>query len=171
MEPIILYILAALSAITFFGFVAFCWAKFGLQTCYSAYGPLFRDNYPFNWWSFFTSLSAAMLMPVMLSVTQGHVWQFTGFLCCAFIVFIGCTPDYDKNKTILTIHLILAEGAALWAILFILLNAIRLWWLIPAYLAACGICILIFGKKTWNYWLEMAAFLFTYTATFLMINI
>jgi hypothetical protein len=108
-------------------------------------------------------------MPVILEVSAGNAWQFTGFLCAAFLALIAFTPDYDKDKFILKLHLILAEGCALWAILYIIFCATTFWWLIPAYLVACYVCILIFGKWSWNFWLEMAAFLFTYTGVFLMI--
>lgn len=163
------YIFAGLSAIVLFGFIVWCVSHFGLRTCYSEYGPLCRDNYKVNWWTFFTLLASLLLLPVILEASVGKAWQFTGFLCVVFLALIAFTPDYDKDKFILKLHLILAEGCALWAILYIIFCATPFWWIIPIYLGICAICITIFGKWSWNFWLEMAAFLFTYTGVFLII--
>lgn len=163
------YIITAISAALFFGFVIWCVCRFGMQSCYSAYGPLCRDNYKVNWWSVFTFASAVTLMPVMLEMSAGKAWQFTGFLCTVFIAFISFTPDYDKDKGIAVVHSLLAELGALWALLYIIFNATHLWWLIPTYFVVCGIGCFLCGKWTWNFWLEMVAFLSTFTAVFLMI--
>lgn len=163
------YILATISAVIFFGFVIWCVCRFGLRTCYSAYGPLCRDTYRFNWWSLFTFLAAFTLMPVILEVSAGKVWQFTGFLCTACIALIALTPDYDKDKGISAIHSALAMLGGLWSLLFIFINAPTLWWIPFAYLVVCTACTFIWGIKNWNFWLEMVAFLSTYTAVFLMI--
>lgn len=163
------YLWAAFSAALFFGFMIWCVCRFGLRTCYSAYGPLCRDNYKINWWSVFTFAGAVTLMPVMLEASAGKMWQFTGFLCCACIAFIAFTPDYDKDKWISKIHSALAMTGGLWSMLYIFINAPTLWWIPVGYFVICTICTFIWGIKNWNFWLEMVAFLSTYTAVFLMI--
>jgi hypothetical protein len=168
------YILTAISAALFFGFVALCWAKYGLKDCYSAYGPAWAKTPPFSWylnpWCFVTGGTAAMLIPVMLETTVGSVWQFTGFLCPAILIFVALTPDYGKDKLANVMHQIGAKGAALWAVLFIIFNAPSLWWLLVLYIALAGICTLAFGKWSWCFWAEMAAYLGIYTAVFIMIS-
>lgn len=164
-----LYLIAALSAALFFGFTIWCICRFGLRSCYSAYGPLCRDNYTINWWTVFTFLASFILMPVLLEASCGKIWQFTGFLCCTCIMFIAFTPNYDHDKRVSTIHSTLALLGALWSILYIVFNAPQIWWIIPAYIVVCTISCLLTGLRTWNFWLEMVAFLSTYTAAFLII--
>lgn len=161
------YIWAAFSAALFFGFVIWCVCRFGLRSCYSAYGPLCRDNYKVNWWTVFTFAAAATLMPVLLQASAGKVWQFTGFLCCVSIMYIAFTPNYDHDRKLSTIHSALALSGALWSILYIVFNAPQFWWIIPAYFVICTICWLLTALRTWNFWLEMVAFLATYTVAFL----
>ena len=163
------YIIAGLSAALFFGFVIWCVCRFGLRSCYSAYGPLCRDNYLVNWWTVFTFLAPALLMPVLLEASIGKVWQFTGFLCTVCIIFIAFTPNYDRDKKVSTVHSALALLGALWSILYIIFNTPGYWWLLPAYLGACALACVFTGIRTWNFWLEMVAFLATYTAVFLII--
>ena len=163
------YLIAGFSAAVFFGFVIWCVCRFGLRTCYSAYGPLCRDTYRFNWWSFFTFLAAFTLMPVILEVSAGKVWQFSGFLCTACIALISLTPDYDKDEGICRIHCALALVGGIWSLVYIIFCAPTLWWIIAMYVGICTACTFIFGVKNWNFWLEMVAFLSTYTAVFLMI--
>lgn len=163
------YIITAISAGLFFGFVIWCVCRFGWHSCYSAYGPLCRDNYKVNWWVVFTFASAVTLIPPILQASAGKVWQFSGFLCCVCIMFIAFTPNYDRSRKLSTIHSALALSGAAWSILYIVFNSPGLWWILPAYLVFCAICCFITGLRTWNFWLEMVAFLSTYTAVFLMI--
>lgn len=163
------YILAAISAALFFGFTIWCVCRFGLRSCYSAYGPLCRDYYKINWWSVFTFFAAALLMPVMLEASGGKAWQFTGFLCCVCIMFIAFTPNYDRDHRVSTIHSTLALLGALWSVLYIVFNTPGLWWIIAAYIGLCMVACILTGTRTWNFWLEMVAFLSTYTAVFLII--
>ena len=169
MTPTALLILTIISATLLFGFTILCVCKFGLLTCYSAYGPAWAKITKFNPWVLVTLLSAFILMPVTLQMSAGKAWQFTGFLCCAFLMFVAMTPDYDKNKFALTIHLIGAEGCGLWSVLYVIFNATHLWWIMLIYLALCGIAILITGKKYWNFWLEEAAFLSYFTVIFIIV--
>lgn len=166
------FILTLISAVLFFGFVAFCWVKFGLQSCYSAYGPLWAKTPPFSWtfnpWSLVTMLVALILIPAIIESAEGSAWQFTAFLCPACIAFVALTPDYVEGGTTLKVHLVCAATAALWGVLYIIFCATSVWWLIPTYLVLAGGAILYFGKWSWNYWLEMAAFLMVYTAMIVM---
>ena len=161
------YILTALSCAMFFGFTIWCVCRFGLRSCYSAYGPLCRDNYSINWWTLFTFASAFTLTPALTQASAGKMWQFTGFLCCVCIMFIAFTPNYDRDKKVSTVHTSLALAGALWSILYIIFNVTPFWWIIPAYVVICTISCLLTGLRTWNFWLEMVAFASTYTAAFL----
>jgi hypothetical protein len=166
-------ILTIISAATFFGFVAYCWAKFGLLDCYSAYGPAWAKTPPFSWtfnpWSLVTVLTALLLIPVMVEVSSGSNWQFTGFLCPALILFVGLTPDYGHNDLANKVHCICAAVGALFSIVYILAVATHLWWLILVYVVAAAALTLYFGKSYWCFFFEMAAYLGIYTAVFVMI--
>lgn len=168
------YIFISISAVIFFGFVAFCWAKFGLESCYSAYGPHWAKTPPFSWsfnpWSLVTGFTAAILIPVMLTASEGSAWQFTGFLCPVLLLFVALTPDYGKDKMAHIVHMVSASASALFSILYILFVAPHLWWLIVVYVVAATVCTFIFGKWSWNFWFEMAAYLGIYTTIFMIIG-
>lgn len=167
------YILTALSCAMFFGFVVLCVRKFGLLSCYSAYGPLWAQVTPsagmLNIWSAVTLVTAFMLVPVLLENSEHSPWQFTGFLCPALILFVAATPDYATNKLAGTVHLVCALAGAILSIAYILLVTPRLWWVILVYVLIATACTVIYGKWSWDFWFEMAAFAGIYTTAFLII--
>ena len=164
------YILTGLSCALFFGFVALCVAKFGLQSCYSAYGPLWREALPeFNIWSAVTLATAFLLIPPLLESSDGNPWQYTGFLCPALIMFVALTPDYNKGGMPLTVHSFCAAGGALFAVLYIIFVAPQLWWLIVLYLGLATAAMLHCGRWSFVFWYEMAAYAATYTVMFVII--
>ena len=160
--------LTLLSLSIFLGFVVLTMAKFGVKDCWSAYAKDWKALTPnivnLNVWSLVMVLIAVLLIPPLLSASEGSVWQFTGFLCPACLIFVGLTPsDGNRSKLAKTIHAVCAPLSALWAILYILLNATFLWWLIPAYCAIASVATLFYGKWSWNLWFEYAAFAMIYT--------
>lgn len=142
--------------------------KYGLLSCYSAYGPKWAEYKP-NWWMLVTYLAAFLIMPPLLAASKSSDWQFTGFLCPALILFVAVTPDYGRTTTAKLIHGISAPLSAVFSILYIIFVTPHLWWIMVAYLVICGICTLIFGKYSWNFWLELVAFLQTYTVVYLIL--
>lgn len=165
----------ALSCALFFGFVALCVKKYGLQSCYSAYGPLWAKtppfSYGFNPWNIVTFLTAFILVPVLIEAGKDNPWQFLGFWCPALLLFVALTPDYGTNKLAGTVHIVCAGLAALLSVLYICFIAPKLWWIIPVVLVLATIASLITGfKKYWDFWYEMAAYVGIYTVTFLMVT-
>ena len=167
------YLLTALSAILFFGFVGLCFHKFGIQTCYSAYGPLWASKvgstHVRNPWCYVTFISAAMLIPVLVVAGEGNDWQFAGFLCPVLIMLVASTPDYKTDVFVGRLHSICAIGGALWAILFIIFVAPKFFPLLIVYAILAGIFTLALGVKNWNLWYELAAYLSIYTTVFAII--
>lgn len=160
-----------ISAIIFFSFVVLNVCMFGLKEHYSAYARPWMERSKvsgFNLWSFITILSALLLLPPLLTSSEGSIWQFMGFLCPACITFVGLTPSGNRSKLATKIHSICAPLAALWAILYIFLNVTSFWWIVPTYAVLAGVCTLIFGKWSWDFWFEMAAYLCIYTTLFLI---
>ena len=167
------YVLTALSCALFFGFVVLCVKKFGLQSCYSAYGPLWAQVTPsagmLNIWSAVTLITAFMLVPVLIENADGSPWQFAGFLCPALILFVALTPDYATNKLAGIIHVVCATLGAVFSIIYIIFVAPQFWWLILVYVTLSSLATLYFGKWSWNFWFEMAAYAGIYTTVFLII--
>ena len=165
------YILTAVSAIMFFGFVGICVLRFGLLSCYSAYGPKWETDIPghFNIWSIVTILSALMIAPVSIQTGESSPWQFLGYLAPASLILVGITPDYQTN----TFAYILHQIGALGAVLFITLYSILIPRLVTVILGWIGMAILasfIYGfKKTWMFWAEMAMYVSTYFILFAVI--
>lgn len=168
------YVLTALSCAMFFGFVVLCVKKFGLQSCYSAYGPLWGQLTPaagmLNIWSIVTFVTAFMLVPVMIENADGSPWQFAGFLCPVLILFVALTPDYATNKLAGAIHIVCAVLGAALSIVYILCVAPKFWWVILVYVTAASLATLRYGKWSWDFWFEMAAFAGIYTTVFLMLG-
>ena len=167
------YAFTITSAVLFFGFVWFCYRKFGLLTCYSAYGPCWAKTppwgYKLNPWTAITVITAVLLIPVTIELADGSPWQFAGFLCPALLLFVGLTPDYGRNKMAGIVHSVCAGLAALLSVVYILCVFPQLWWLLVIYVAAAAIATVISGKDYWCLWFELAAYLGIYTTVLLMI--
>lgn len=164
------YILAGSSATLFTAFVILCVAKFGLLSCYSAYGPRFQKPSSFNLWTVVTGLTAVLLMPVMLDCSAGSAWQFTGFLCTVLLVFVALTPDYATIPLAEKVHLICAIGSAIWAIAYIFCVAPSFWWVPVAWVTLATIASFVTGfRQYWDFWYEMAAFYSIFTTAFILI--
>ena len=167
------YILTIASAVMFFGFVYLCIRKFGLLTCYSAYGPSWAKTppwgYKLNPWTIITVFTAALLIPVTIELSDGTNWQWAGFLCPALLLFVGLTPDYGKSKLANYVHCVCAGLAAILSVVYILCVFPHLWWLLVIYVAIATVGTIICGKDYWCFWFEMAAYAGIYTTVLLMI--
>ena len=164
------YILTGLSCALFFGFVALCVAKFGLQSCYSAYGAKWREAFPaVNLWSAVTFITAALLIPPILQASQSSPWQAVAFFCPALIMFVAVTPDYATNPSAGILHRVAAGLSALLALVFIITIAPHLWGLPVLFLLLATLATLACGAYSAMFWGEMAAYATIYTAMFLLI--
>ncbi len=164
--------MTAFSAGLFFCFVILCVCRFGLLSCYSAYGPRWMDlsSVPgFNWWSVVTTFTALLLVPPLIEAGNGSAWQFFGFLCPALIAFVGLTPDYGRNKLAGRVHTVCAALGALFSVLFIVCVYPHLWWVPTGYAVIAAIATLRAGLWSWCFWFEMAAYLAIFTTMFLII--
>ena len=163
-------VLTILSAILFFGFVALCVWKFGLQSCYSAYGMLWRDAFPpFNIWSAVTFTTAALLVPAILEASKDNPWQAVAFFCPALIIFVAATPDYATNHPAGILHSVAAALSALLSLVFIFAIAPHLWGLPVLFVLLATFATLLCGAYSAMFWGEMAAYATIYTAMFLLI--
>jgi hypothetical protein len=152
-------ILAGFSAILFFGFVILSVRKFGLLSCFSAYAPKWKEAYPihnFNWWSFVTILSAALLIPVLLEQSEGNPLQFTGFLAPLSLFLVGLTPNYQTSKAQNVGHQIGAWSAVALILIYIFVVPKML---VPVIiLVTVGLVLSLAKKDTVMFWLEMAIY-------------
>ena len=164
------YILTGLSCALFFGFVALCVWKFGLHSCYSAYGMLWREAFPpFNIWSVITFTTAALLIPPILEASKDNPWQAVAFFCPALIMFVAVTPDYGTNPSAGILHSVCAALSALLSLVFIITIAPHLWGLPVLFVLLATFATLLCGAYSAMFWGEMAAYATIYTAMFLLI--
>ena len=162
----------ALSCALFFGFVSICIFKFGLLSCYSAYGPYWINvsgTIQLNWWSAITFITAALLIPVLLENSDGNPWQFAGFFCPALLMFVALTPEYGTNKLAGSVHSLSAGLSALFSVIYIICVTPQLWWILAVIYGISTVCTLISGKYYWCFWFEMGAYASIYVAVFLII--
>ncbi len=164
------YILTAISAIMFFGFVILGVVKFGLLDCYSAYGPKWQPDIhsKINWWTIVTFLSAALIVPVLLFGAEGNPYQFLGFLAPISLALVAATPDYKTNTFSMVLHQVGAIGSAILIILFVIAVPKLLWVVIALAVIACILGLI--KKGTILFWLEMAMYLSTYIIVFIMLK-
>lgn len=165
-------ILTGLSAVLFFGFTIFSVRKFGLLSCWSAYGPEWKkqskDISGLNWWSVVTVVSAAMLMPVLLELSNNPNFQFLGFLAPISLFLVGLTPGYQTNKTQNIIHQIGAWSAVVFILIYIFL--IPKMFIFVLFYVVIGLLLSLAKKNTVMFWLEIAMYVSLYTIIFVIVG-
>ena len=149
--------LAIISAILF-AIYLFCMAKLhGVQ-------PSISDNYYVSKhpWTFTLAMwtVAFMMLPSMLSATT-ETFQFTAFLSCAGIAFVGAAAAYKQSMTN-TVHTIGAVIAALFAVIW----AYTICPPLPTIAILTAAYILIAVRRHKVYWAEITAFAMTYLTYF-----
>ena len=154
-----------ISMLLFIGFNAIGIKKFGLLSCYSAYGekwiPLSPAN--LNIWSVVTIISALLLVPPMLATAVGSPIQFISFFAPLYLILVGLTPDYNSTNKKNIIHQIGAWGCVI-GILIWLFAIVHEWVVIlPVFVL---MFVIAFGTRTFKesccYYLEMGMYLATY---------
>ena len=155
--------LAIISAILFVIYL-FCMAKLhGVQ-------PSVSDNYYVSKhpWTFTLAMwtVAFTMLPPMLSATT-ETFQFTAFLSCAGIAFVGAAAAYKQQLTN-TVHIAGAITAALFAIIW----AYTICPPLPTIAILTAAYILLAVRRHKIYWAEVTAFTMTYLTYFvsLLIN-
>ena len=106
------------------------------------------------------------MLPAMLSATT-ETLQFTAFLSCAGIAFVGAAAAYRQSLTN-TVHIAGAITAALFAIIW----AYTICPPIPTIAILTAVYILLAVRRHKIYWAEITAFAMTYLTFFvsLLIN-
>ena len=154
--------LAIISAILF-AIYLFCMAKLhGVQ-------PSVSDNYYVSKhpWTFTIAMwtVAFTMLPPMLSATT-KTFQFTAFLSCAGIAFVGAAAAYKRTLTN-TVHIAGAITAALFAIVW----AYTICPPLPTIAILTAAYILLAVRRHKIYWAEITAFAMTYITYFIHILI
>ena len=131
--------------------------------------PSISDNYYVSKhpWTFTLAMwtVAFMMLPPMLSATT-EMYQFTAFLSCAGIAFVGAAAAYKRSMTN-TVHTIGAVIAALFAIIW----AYTICPPLPTIAILTAAYILIAVRRHKVYWAEITAFAMTYLTYFVSLII
>ena len=154
-----------ISMLIFIGFNAIGIEKFGLLSCYSAYGEKWAPLSPanLNIWSVVTIAAALLLIPPMLATAVGNPLQFVCFFAPLYLILVGLTPDYKETKKKNLIHQIGAWGCVT-GILIWLFAIVQQWVVIlPVFtlMLVIGLGTRTF-KESYLYYLEMGMYLATY---------
>ena len=154
--------LAIISAILFATYL-FCMAKLhGVQ-------PSVSDNYYVSKhpWTFTLAMwtVAFTMLPPMLSATT-ETFQFTAFLSCAGIAFVGAAAAYRQSLSN-TVHTIGAVIAALFAVIW----AYTICPPLPTIAILAAVNILLSKVSNKIYWIEIIAFIVTYITYFISLII
>ena len=155
--------LAIISAVVFALYLIIMAKLHGMQ-------PSISDNYyvsrhPWTFTLVFWLVAFSMLPP-MLSATS-ETWQFTAFLSCAGIAFVGAAAAYRQQLTN-TVHIAGAATAGLMAIVW----AYTICPPLPTIAILTAAYILLAVRRHKIYWAEVTAFAMTYLTYFvsLLIN-
>ena len=155
--------LAIISAILFAIYLYVMAKLHGIQ-------PSISDNYYVSKhpWTFTLAMwtVAFTILPPMLSATT-ETFQFTAFLSCAGIAFVGAAAAYKQSLTN-TVHIAGAVTAALFAIIW----AYTICPPLPTIAILTAAYILLAVRRHKIYWAEVTAFAMTYLTFFvsLLIN-
>ena len=155
--------LAIISAILFAIYLILMAKLHGVQ-------PSVSDNYYVskNPWTFTIAMwtVAFTMLPPMLSATT-ETFQFTAFLSCAGIAFVGAAAAYRQSMTN-TVHIAGAITSALFAIIW----AYTICPPLPTIAILTAAYILLAVRRHKIYWAEVTAFAMTYLTFFvsLLIN-
>ena len=127
--------------------------------------PSISDNYYVSKhpWTFTIAmwLVAFTMLPPMLSATT-ETFQFTAFLSCAGIAFVGAAAAYKRTLTN-TVHIAGAVTAALFAIIW----AYTICPPLPTIAILTTAYILLAVRRHKIYWAEITAFAMTYLTYFI----
>ena len=150
-----------------------CIRKFGLLSCFSAYGAKWGDwakthinmAGTTNIWTHITIVSALLLIPPVLTTTIGNQLQFLFFFMPAYLLLVGLTPDYKEDYKHYVYHLIGVGLTALSLIFWLIYAVHKIGILFPVLTLAL---IIAFATNTfkgsWIYYLEMTLYLTAYIA-------
>ena len=150
--------LAIISAIVFALYLIVMAKLHGIQ-------PSISDNYYVSRhpWTFTLVmwLVAFTMMPAMIEATS-ETWQFTAFLACAGIAFVGAAAAYRQQLTN-TVHIAGAATSGLMAIVW----AYTICPPLPSVAIIAAVYILLSRQRYMVYWLEVTAFAMTYLTYFI----
>ncbi len=144
-------ILLIISAILLFGFWGYCWIRFGIHDCLSRFS---KQCYPI--WSYVLVISALLLVPIMIELSDGKMLQFAGFLAPVSLVLVGCTPDWATSQYEYILHNVGVGLAVVFSVIYTLLFPGLVWFILIAGVLA-GILGLAF-KKYWLWFAELAIY-------------
>lgn len=156
-------ILAVVSLVIFLAYLVGMYVHFGIPASLSdTYYKMENRRKGAGW--FFTAMCwgvALPLLPYLLDVTPAG-YQFTAFLACAGLMFVGAAPQFKLSLTG-PVHYVSAAVCCSSAILWCILSG---YWFIPfnAFLIY-GWVALRYGKPM--FWIEMAAFTSMYVCVFI----
>ena len=150
--------LAIISAIVFVLYLIAMAKLHGIQ-------PSISDNYYVSRhpWTFTLVmwLVAFSMMPAMIEATS-ETWQFTAFLACAGIAFVGAAAAYRQQLTN-TVHIAGAATAGLFSIVW----AYTICPPLPTLAIITAIYLLVSKPRHKIYWIELTAFIMTYITCFI----
>lgn len=147
--------LVFISAALLFGYWAYLWIRFGIRDCLSRYSA---SHYPL--WSYILTISAMLLVPAMLDLTEGKTLQFAAFFAPCSLLVVGITPRWATSSGQYVLHHIGVGLAVVFSVIFTALFHGLVWFILIAAVIAA-----IFGLIWRRYWLWFAE-LFIYSAMY-----
>lgn len=159
-----------LSMMLFYGFLYFCYLKYGLLNSYSAYATKWLADVKLSntdVWGVLTFLVAFFMIPPMITVGEGNGWQFLGFFCPLYLMMVGLTPEWESKPLQRKLHSTFAITCALLCAAWIALVCHR-WYIILAFAALfLAVGLRLKRMNAIVLWGELAIFSSAYVTLFL----
>lgn len=150
-------VIVFISAALLFGYWAYLWIRFGIRDCLSRYSA---SQYPA--WSYVLTISAMLLIPAMLDLTEGKTLQFVAFFAPVSLLIVGITPHWATSSVQYIVHHIGVGLAVLFSVIFTVLFHGLVWFILIAAVAAAILGLL--WRKYWLWFAELCIYAAMYAA-------
>ena len=156
--------MALTALIVFIAYITIAIKQFGIPESISNTFYLYnekRNGLGYVFTLFMWTVGSLMIMP-MITLGDGHWWQFVGFLCPTALCFCGAAPMFKDTKMESSVHVIGAVSAAILGLLWCFL-AVGYHTILPVLITMVSLVIAM-GKLTETlmscktFWLEIAGF-------------
>lgn len=156
--------LIIISLVIFLAYVVGTCLYFGIPASISdTYYKLEKRKKGLGW--LFTAmcwLVGGLLLPALLEITP-EGYQFTAFLACAGLLFVGAAPQFKVSSTG-AVHYGSAAVCVVFSQIWVILSG--LWWVSLICFVAC--LYPAYKDKKWMFWIEIVAIVAVYVTILIM---
>jgi 4-amino-4-deoxy-L-arabinose transferase-like glycosyltransferase len=155
------------SIVLFTVYIAWMVLKYGIPDSISETFYILEERKKGLGWIFTTWCWAVSftLFPYWVEISSENT-QFLPFFAAFGLCLVGVAPQFKEEGTVRKLHFIGASASGVCSILALCLSGL---WIYPLFAAPITAYFIYTNKREWLFWIEMGAFISTYSA--LILNI